>query len=163
MAEQIKQEITTEVTKEEGNKQVSSYESMFIEELRNLRESMKAKDKQIESLIDTVKELRETKPIEAEVIKDNYESALSSVYDNLEIRAKQEYTEEEAEAEFQKRIKLLRENRGTPSEALYWGNTVSDMWHAELLMSQGHIKTLKDYYDIKRKAAQEEMNFYSLR
>lgn len=158
MTETTKQELTTEVKE---NK-LPSAESLLIEELRNIRESIRSKDKQIEELSLIVKELKDSRSIEVETVEDTYATALSSVYDNLDIKTKKEYSPEEAELEFQKRIELLRTYKGTPSEELYWGKKVSDLWHAELLMSTGQIKTLRDFYELKRKAAEEEMNFYSV-
>lgn len=147
-------ELKNEDIKEE---KINNIETLLIEQIKELKEQMKIRDEKIEELSKNISTLN--KPIEEKDSEEIINSNLSSVYKDIEIISKQAYTPEEAELEFSRRLDLLRMHRGTPSEQLYWGNKPTDMWAAEYLHSRGHIKTLKDFYNLRSKAALKEEGF----
>lgn len=102
------------------------------------------------------------KTMQLESEKSKWEKQANKLHQQLESEKdsstpvsldKPNYTQEEADTEFQNRMTFMEQHLGQPSEEFYWGKEPTDIWAAQYLKSRGVIKTLKEFYQVRREAA----------
>lgn len=147
--QETKQTTTTEVKAEQStaNNTPENINQFLMEQIKELQEQLRTRDQRMEEITKALETQKEAEPAKIE------QDTLSSVYGDIELRTKQDFTWEEANKEFNRRINLIREHKGRSSEEFYWGKQPTDLWAAEYLHSKGLISNLEDFYRHRTNAA----------